>query len=50
LRAPVPSLTGGDESAAVVACAVELVLEGLRLSKRLNKDAVGLRADYRSRR
>jgi magnesium chelatase subunit I len=50
LRAPVQSLTGGDESAAVVASAVELVLEGLHLSKRLNKDAVGLRADYRSRR
>ena len=50
LRAPVQALTGGDESAAAVASAVELVLEGLHLSKRLNKDAVGLRADYRSRR
>ena len=29
--------------------AIELVLEGLHLSKRLNKDAVGGRAQYRSR-
>ena len=32
-----------------VASAVELILEGLHLSKRLNKDAVGGRAQYRSR-
>ena len=32
-------LTGGDESPAAVAAAVEFVLEGLHLSKRLNKDA-----------
>ena len=50
LREPVAALTQGNESAAVVASAVELVLEGLHLSKRLNKDAVGARADYRSRR
>jgi magnesium chelatase subunit I len=49
LRAPVAKLTGGDESAAVVASAVELVLEGLHLSKRLNKEAVGARAQYRRR-
>ncbi len=49
LRAPVAALTGGSESPAVVASAVELVLEGLHLSKRLNKDVVGGRADYRSR-
>jgi magnesium chelatase subunit I len=49
LRDPVRSLTGGDESAAAVAAAVELVLEGLHLSKRLNKDAVGARATYRAR-
>ena len=36
----VQSLTGGDESPAAVAAAVEFVLEGLHLSKRLNKDAV----------
>ena len=34
---------------AVLASAVELVLEGLHLSKRLNKDAVGVRATYRGR-
>jgi magnesium chelatase subunit I len=49
LRAPVASLADGDESPAVVASAVELVLEGLHLSKRLNKDAVEGRATYRSR-
>jgi magnesium chelatase subunit I len=49
LREPVASLTGGDESAAAVASAVELLLEGLHLSKRLNKDAVGARATYRAR-
>ena len=49
LREPVASLTGGDESPAAVAAAVEFVLEGLHLSKRLNKDASGARATYRSR-
>ncbi|MGE3620544.1 MAG: magnesium chelatase [Acidimicrobiia bacterium] len=49
LRGMVAELTGGDESAAAVASAVELVLEGLHLSKRLNKDAVGSRATYRAR-
>jgi magnesium chelatase subunit I len=49
LREPVAALTGGDESPAAVASAVELVLEGLHLNKRLNKDAVGARATYRSR-
>ncbi len=49
LREAVTDLTGGDESAASVASAVELLLEGLHLSKRLNKDAVGSRATYRSR-
>ncbi len=34
---------------AVLASAVELILEGLHLSKRLNKDAVGVRATYRGR-
>ena len=50
LREPVKILTGGDESPAAVAAAVEFVLEGLHLSKRLNKDASGARAVYRSRR
>jgi len=48
LREPVRALTD-DESPAAVASAVEFVLEGLHLSKRLNKDAVGARATYRSR-
>ena len=39
----------GSESPAAVASAIELVLEGLHLSKRLNKDAAGPRATYRSR-
>ena len=47
LRAPVLALTGGDESPAAVAAAVEFVLEGLHLSKRLNKDDIS-RATYRS--
>jgi magnesium chelatase subunit I len=49
LRIPVLHLTGGDESPAAVAAAVEFVLEGLHLSKRLNKDASGNRATYRGR-
>jgi magnesium chelatase subunit I len=42
-------LNGGDESPAVVASAIEFVLEGLHLSRRLNKDATGARATYRSK-
>jgi magnesium chelatase subunit I len=49
LRGPIAALTGDDESPAAVASAVEFLLEGLHLSKRLNKDAVGARATYRSR-
>ncbi|MGZ4762913.1 MAG: sigma 54-interacting transcriptional regulator [Ilumatobacteraceae bacterium] len=49
LRAPVLALTGGDESPAAVAAAVEFVLEGLHLSKRLNKDSSGTSATYRGR-
>ncbi len=45
----VNALTGGDTTPEVVASAVEFVLEGLHLSKRLNKDAVGARAQYRGR-
>jgi magnesium chelatase subunit I len=45
----VETITGGDESPAAVAAAVEFILEGLHLSKRLNKDANGARATYRSR-
>ena len=49
LREAVAQLTGGDESPAVLASAVELVLEGLHLSKRLNKDALDGKITYRSR-
>jgi magnesium chelatase subunit I len=40
---------GVGETPAGVASAVEFVLEGLHLSKRLNKDAVGGKAAYRGR-
>jgi magnesium chelatase subunit I len=48
LREPVMELAG-DETPAAVASATEFVLEGLHLSKRLNKEAVGGRAVYRPR-
>jgi magnesium chelatase subunit I len=48
LRAPVMALAG-SESPGAVASAVEFVLEGLHLSKRLNKEAAGTRATYRGR-
>src|SRR5579871_5198759 len=37
------------ESPAGIASGIEFVLEGLHLTKRLNKDAVGARASYRGR-
>ncbi|MGZ4795804.1 MAG: sigma 54-interacting transcriptional regulator [Acidimicrobiia bacterium] len=40
---------GVGESPAGVASAVEFVLEGLHLSKRLNKDSIGGKTTYRSR-
>lgn len=43
-------LTGGDETPGAIAAAVEFVLEGLHLSKRLNKDASDDGATYRGRR
>jgi len=49
LATAVATLDGVADSPATVASAVEFVLEGLHLSKRLNKDAVGNRASYRSR-
>jgi magnesium chelatase subunit I len=49
LSAPVLSLTGGSEDPGVVASAVEFLLEGLHLTKRLNKEAAGPRAIYRGR-
>ena len=48
LRAAVTDLAG-SETPAAIASAVEFVLEGLHLSKRLNKEAVGPRATYRGR-
>ena len=49
LRSVVQELTEGVESPAVIASAVEFVLEGLHLSKRLNKESSGTRAVYRAR-
>jgi magnesium chelatase subunit I len=51
LRSVVTHLPGisGNESAGALASAIEFVLEGLHLGKRLNKDAAGDRATYRSR-
>jgi magnesium chelatase subunit I len=37
------------ESPAGIASGIEFVLEGLHLTKRLNKDAIGARATYRAR-
>jgi magnesium chelatase subunit I len=39
----------GSESPAAIASATEFVLEGLHLSKRLNKDESGTRSTYRAR-
>ncbi len=49
LKGPVAALIEGDESAAAIASAVEFLLEGLHLGKRLNKEQVGARASYRAR-
>ena len=49
LADPVTGLVGAEAPPAVIASAVEFVLEGLHLSKRLNKDASGGRATYRGR-
>jgi magnesium chelatase subunit I len=48
LQASVVALAGG-ESPAAIAAATEFVLEGLHLSKRLNKDGAGNRSAYRAR-
>ena len=42
-------LTGKRVVVTGCASGIEFVLEGLHLTKRLNKDAVGTRASYRSR-
>lgn len=52
LEAPVQALLAGEddaESPAMIASACELVLEGLHLAKRLNKDANAGRAQFRGR-
>lgn len=54
LSEAVDALTAADAQTtpvgpAVQASAVELILEGLHLTKRLNKDSVGGRASYRAR-
>ncbi len=49
LRAPVGRLAG-SESAVALAAATEFILEGLHLSKRLNKHSAGRGATYRARR
>ncbi|MFV0316417.1 MAG: sigma 54-interacting transcriptional regulator [Microthrixaceae bacterium] len=48
LRVPVGELVGAEPTPGEVASSIELILEGLHLSKRLNKDAVGARAQYRA--
>ncbi|HEY3943013.1 MAG TPA: AAA family ATPase [Acidimicrobiales bacterium] len=52
LEPPTRALAGADaaESPALMASALEFLLEGLHLTKRLNKDASGPRALYRSRK
>ncbi len=56
LAVPVAELLGDEVDgfddagkAAAQASAIELILEGMHLSKRLNKDALGSRSSYRSR-
>jgi magnesium chelatase subunit I len=49
IRPTMLGLTDGDESPAALASAAEFVVEGLHLSKRLNKDTSGRGASYRSR-
>jgi magnesium chelatase subunit I len=48
LEGPVLALAGGETPGAVAAAA-EFILEGLHLTKRLNKEAAGTRATYRGR-
>ena len=48
LEGPVMALAGG-ETPGEVASAAELILEGLHLTKRLNKEAAGTKATYRGR-
>jgi magnesium chelatase subunit I len=48
LRRSVTALAG-SETPSAIASATEFVLEGLHLSKRLNKEAIGSKATYRGR-
>ncbi|HXQ75509.1 MAG TPA: sigma 54-interacting transcriptional regulator [Acidimicrobiales bacterium] len=48
IKAPVLSLAG-SETPGAVASAIEFILEGLHLTKRLNKEAAGTKATYRGR-
>ncbi|MGH9043234.1 MAG: AAA family ATPase [Acidimicrobiales bacterium] len=52
LEPPTRAIAGGDaaESPQLMAAALEFLLEGLHLTKRLNKDSSGPRALYRRRR
>ena len=49
MRDAVRALVGAKAAPQEQASAVELILEGLHLSKRLNKDAAGNKATYRGR-
>jgi magnesium chelatase subunit I len=49
LAPAVERFTGGSSDPAVVAAAVEFILEGLHLSRRLNKDDSGASTTYRGR-
>ncbi len=49
LAAAVAAVLGNETSPEMTASAVELVLEGMHLTKRLNKDAVGGRSSFRAR-
>ncbi|HXQ43806.1 MAG TPA: sigma 54-interacting transcriptional regulator [Acidimicrobiales bacterium] len=48
IKSPVLALAG-SETPGAVASAIEFILEGLHLTKRLNKEAVGAKATYRGR-
>jgi magnesium chelatase subunit I len=48
LEGPVLALAG-SETPGAVASAIEFILEGLHLTKRLNKEAAGAKATYRGR-
>jgi len=48
IKAPVLALAD-SETPGAVASAIEFILEGLHLTKRLNKEAAGAKATYRGR-